>query len=342
MSTTIEKFVGAFLITICVAMVFYGMSTIQAYVYWWNYPNDPLKIKIVVAVIWLLETLHSVFCLHVVYSYLIIDFGDLAKVEQIVWSAPIPVLIAVLIAAIVQGFFIHRLWILSAKNRFLTSVATTLLFLRVGTGIGTVTLSWEILEWATFRTALGPLITLTWGVSLAAAEDIIIAVSLIYYLQKSHGRTRSTDHLIRTLQTYTINTGSLTMLTSIVILMTFVFYKGSLIFMGMVSIQGKLYANSFLATLNARHHLNSPRGTVADDAITMSFAAARIPPRRLSETPTSTLPLPPHIQIYQTVTKATHNDVAEAGVVDLNSTHTPTNSNVDVENADDRKVQMFA
>ncbi|KZT01987.1 uncharacterized protein LAESUDRAFT_717163 [Laetiporus sulphureus 93-53] len=276
MSTIIEKFVGPFLITICVTMIlslgelqqsifrFYGMSTIQAYVYWWNYPDNSLKIKMAVAAI----------------CYLIVDFGDLAKVERIFWSGTLAVLITVVIAAIVQGFFIHRLWILRAKNRFLTSIAL-------------------LMQCNAYQ------ITLTSGVSLATTEDITITVSLIYYLQKSR------DGTCRTLQTYTVNAGGLTMLTSIVIRMTFVFYKHSLIFLGIVSIQEKLYANSFLAILNARQHLKNPRGTAADDS-------------------------------YQTVMKATRNNVAEAGVVDLNSTYMPTNSNIHVENGDVHKVQMLA
>ncbi|KZT02007.1 uncharacterized protein LAESUDRAFT_445415 [Laetiporus sulphureus 93-53] len=333
--SAIEKLTGALLIEICMAVMLYGMSTIQAYVYWWNYPDDPLTIRSIVGTVWILETTHTAFCLHLIYSYMVKDFGNVQPIEHIVWSAGAAVLVAVFVAAIAQGFFIRRIWVLSRNNRFITCVAATLLFCRVCTGIATSILSWNITEWASFRTSIGPLFTLTFGVSLAATEDMLIAGTLIYYLQKSRTGARRTDHLIRTLQTYIINTGSLTMLVSITIVLTYIFYEGSLLFVGMVTVQGKLYANSFLATLNARQHLTSPRGTAAGDAITMSFAAAKIAAGDRYRVPAR------HIEIYQTVTKAMHDDAAQGIDVGSSMTETPENVDMGVDGVDGRKGQIL-
>ncbi|KZT01696.1 uncharacterized protein LAESUDRAFT_815751 [Laetiporus sulphureus 93-53] len=96
--------------------------------------------------------------------------------------------------------------------------------------------------------------------------------------------------------------------------MAFVFYKGSLLFLGMAAVQGKLYANSFLATLNARQHLNSPRGIAAGDAITIGSLLKRLP----GEIGTR------HQEIYQTVTKATHDDSAQGIDVGSSVTEVPS------------------
>ncbi|KZT05771.1 uncharacterized protein LAESUDRAFT_813300, partial [Laetiporus sulphureus 93-53] len=225
MATEIETIAGALLVEMFVAVMLYGITTTQSYVYWWNYPFDSSMTKRTVLVVWFLETIHTAFCLDMIYEYVITDFGNLARVELIVWS--------------------------------------------VG-------------------------VTLTSGLSLAAVVDFIIASFLMYYLQQGRSGTRRTDHLIKSLQAYVINTGSLTMLVSIAILMTFLFYKNSLLFTGLVEIQSKLYANSFLATLNARERLRSLPGTVIDDAITMRFTA-RDPTGQVQSVPMR------HIDIYQTI-----------------------------------------
>ncbi|KAI6104598.1 hypothetical protein EV401DRAFT_2016526 [Pisolithus croceorrhizus] len=41
--------------------------------------------KFIVAVIWILDTLHVWFMCHMLYYYLITNYGDLMSLEYIVW-----------------------------------------------------------------------------------------------------------------------------------------------------------------------------------------------------------------------------------------------------------------
>ncbi|PCH34532.1 hypothetical protein WOLCODRAFT_139416 [Wolfiporia cocos MD-104 SS10] len=277
MTTEIENLAGALLIEMFMAVLLYGITTTQAYMYWWNYPNDSKLTRRTVVTIWFLETVHTAFCLDMIYSYVIVDFGNIARIEKIVWSVGATVLTAVIIAAIVQSFFIHRIWILSQHSLVMTIIPAVCLFLRVALGCATATLTWTIGYWPAFRTSIGPMFTLTTGLSLAALVDFIIAAAMIYYLRRSQTSSRRTAHLIRSIEAYVINTGSLTMLVSVAIVLTFTLEKGSLLFTGLVEIQSKLYANSFLASLNARQYLTeSTRGTTANNFTTMNFAS-RLP-----------------------------------------------------------------
>ncbi|KAH9946534.1 hypothetical protein B0H21DRAFT_859127 [Amylocystis lapponica] len=301
MTTPVEDLAGALLIEIFIAVLLYGITTTQVYVYWFSYPDDIKAIRRTVVVVWLLETLHTAFCLHMIYEYMIVDFGHLLGIVNIIWSAGATVIIAVSIQAIVQVFFIRRIWIMSERSFVITAIPAVLLFVRVAFGFATASLTWTIPTWIMFRAETGPFATLITGLTLAALVDLIIALLLIYYLQRSRTGFKVTDHLIKSLMAYVINTGALTMVVSISIVLTFTLIKGSLLFAGLVEIQSKLYANSFLATLNARHHLSgSSRDTGIHTSSNMELSNRR---PGLQNDPKRT------IEIYQQTSKV--NDLGE-------------------------------
>ncbi|CAL1703635.1 unnamed protein product [Somion occarium] len=216
----------------------------QAYVYMLNCKGDGPLLKSVVAAVALLETLHTAFIIHIIYTYAIEDFGNLEA------------------TGLVQGFYIFRIWIISGGSLVLTIVTSILLFARVTFGLGTSALLIKFKFYSTFRAQFGPLVTFTCGLSLAVAVDVLIAAILVYYLIRDKPGFKATENVVRTLVVYFVNTGVITMLVSIIILIFFFVFKESLIFGGMVLIASKLYSNSFLGTLNARQMLR--RKTQAD------------------------------------------------------------------------------
>ncbi|CAL1703632.1 unnamed protein product [Somion occarium] len=254
----------------------------QAYVYMLNCKGDGPLLKSVVAAVALLETLHTAFIIHIIYTYAIEDFGNLEATGAITWSTASCVLIEMLVVGLVQGFYIFRIWIISGGSLVLTIVTSILLFARVSKsehpypvehgvttivsilafGLGTSALLIKFKFYSTFRAQFGPLVTFTCGLSLAVAVDVLIAAILVYYLIRDKPGFKATENVVRTLVVYFVNTGVITMLVSIIILIFFFVFKESLIFGGMVLIASKLYSNSFLGTLNARQMLR--RKTQAD------------------------------------------------------------------------------
>jgi len=147
-----------------------------------------------------------------------------------------------------------------------------LLFSRVAFGIATSILSWTLREWAVFSTEAGPRATLITGVSLAALVDLLIALSMIFWLQQGRKGilNSTTNHIVHTLMLYSVSTGALTVLVSIAILVTMLLVKDSVLFIGLVEIQCKLYSNSLFASLNARNHLNNARAQVHHEETTLA------------------------------------------------------------------------
>ncbi|CAL1703626.1 unnamed protein product [Somion occarium] len=237
---TVPGVLGGFIVSECFAILLYGIMVAQAYVYMLNCKGDGPLLKSVVAAVALLETLHTAFIIHIIYTYAIEDFGNLEATGAITWSTASCVLIEMLVVGLVQGFYIFRIWIISGGSLVLTIVTSILLFARVTFGLGTSALLIKFKFYSTFRAQFGPLVTFTCGLSLAVAVDVLIAAILVYYLIRDKPGFKATENVVRTL----------------------VVYFESLIFGGMVLIASKLYSNSFLGTLNARQMLR--RKTQAD------------------------------------------------------------------------------
>ncbi|KAI6158939.1 hypothetical protein EDD17DRAFT_1616224 [Pisolithus thermaeus] len=84
---------GPTLIGGLISAMLYGITTLQTYAYYMHCPEDPSITKLIVATIWTLDTLHVSFICHVLYYYLITNYGNLASLDYIVWSFPVSITI---------------------------------------------------------------------------------------------------------------------------------------------------------------------------------------------------------------------------------------------------------
>ncbi|KAI0341076.1 hypothetical protein BDW22DRAFT_323735 [Trametopsis cervina] len=85
--STPETFIGPLLIAICIAILLYGTFLAQVLFYWTTYSNDRAPIKIWVAILSVLETVHTIACVHMLYYYFAAHFGDTTIIEHVIWSA---------------------------------------------------------------------------------------------------------------------------------------------------------------------------------------------------------------------------------------------------------------
>ncbi|OBZ69394.1 hypothetical protein A0H81_10676 [Grifola frondosa] len=91
----------------------------------------------------------------------------------------------------------------------------------------------------------------------SACIDVIVASVMIYYLKRGRSGLTRSDNMLVWLSVYTVNTGALTSFFSVLIVIMFAVQKESLVFAALVEMQSKLYANSFLGSLNARQHIRN-------------------------------------------------------------------------------------
>ncbi|KAK7693114.1 hypothetical protein QCA50_002680 [Cerrena zonata] len=248
----IANFMGGFIIELCIALILYGVTTAQAYVYLLNCKEDSWRLKLMVAAVWILETLHTVFMLRIIYYDAIISFGDFESIAKIDWSIGLVLFAENCIVALVQGYYIRRIWILSGHMVLLIIGLVVLLAARIGFHTTSAVYTFISPTWVTFQGGFAANLCVEVANGLSASVDGIIAASMIFFLQRSRTPFKRTDGVLRWLMAYSVNTGLIMMIFSISIAITYSRVQGSLVFAGLVTIVSKLYANSFLGTLNAR------------------------------------------------------------------------------------------
>ncbi|KAI0089009.1 hypothetical protein BDY19DRAFT_162624 [Irpex rosettiformis] len=94
----IESFMGPCFVVIWLSFILYGVFLAQVYFYLITY-NDSFPIKLFVILLWGLETLHVAFCIHVMYTYLLINFATPERIVRVIWSVGVSHVYATLISS---------------------------------------------------------------------------------------------------------------------------------------------------------------------------------------------------------------------------------------------------
>ncbi|KAI6104354.1 hypothetical protein F5141DRAFT_185849 [Pisolithus sp. B1] len=195
----------------------YGVTTLQSYVYYLNDSEDALTIKFLVAIVWILDTLHILFMSHALYYYLITGYGVPTSFEYIVWSLPAMVLVNAIVISAVQCFFAHQIYHLCRPR-----------------------VRW----WVT-----PPIVC-------QSRVVITMSLCILLYDRGSGSALPRTKRLLNTLIIYAVNRCLLILLAAAAILAV-VLAAQDMWFLALSLVIGKLYANSLLASLNSREHLRS-------------------------------------------------------------------------------------
>ncbi|GAW03480.1 hypothetical protein LENED_005208 [Lentinula edodes] len=91
--------------------------------------------------------------------------------------------------------------------------------------------------------------------AIGATCDIVIACAMVFYLRQSRTSIKRTNHLLRSITVFTVTTGIVSSVCAIMVLSMAAAYPGTNIELTFYFMLTRLYANSFLATLNVRDHL---------------------------------------------------------------------------------------
>ncbi|KAJ7473599.1 hypothetical protein B0H11DRAFT_2036491 [Mycena galericulata] len=263
--TNIAWTLGALLVGGSIALLLSGIVTVQCIIYFKLYPNEPRLRNVMVATVWILDLSHSAFIVTSLYDYLILFFGDRARIAIIPWSIALSVLVTAIQTLIVHWYFAHKIYQSSGKNWWVTGPIALLAFLRLFAASVSTTEMIRLHRYGAFNEKY-PGWIFTTGLSLSAGVDIIITAWLCYFLQKMRRRTASTlmANVVNTLTLYTLENGLLTCLTTTASLICWLAMPNNLVFLGLHFIIGKLYANSLLISLNTRKELREMRWNKQD------------------------------------------------------------------------------
>jgi len=249
----VQSTYGASFVGLIVSVALYGMTIIQGWIYFLHNRNrDSRPLKVFVAVLIGFDTLHTVLCTYEVYWQLVLNFGNIANLDNDLWATSSRSVINTALGYLVQLFYARRLYLIS-NSIIIPLIVAVLGGLCFSMGSVYAVKAFILKQYSRY----GSLVWVTVvAMSAAALADILIASSMCWYLYRKKTGFARTDSIITTLMTYCINTG---LITSILATLTLIFFiivpTTSLIWQAIFWTSGKCYVNSLLAMLNSRDYL---------------------------------------------------------------------------------------
>ncbi|OAX33156.1 hypothetical protein K503DRAFT_859946 [Rhizopogon vinicolor AM-OR11-026] len=248
---------GALLIGVTLAAVLFGVTNVQAFVYFQTHRDTGMTLyKLIVIWLRILDTLHLVLITHCVYYYLVTNYASISALTGVSKLSSYMEYFC--------KFHVKCSTYNISKGRSRAFPATVCIIVILGSGVIIATI-WGVYQCHVFT----DLIKMQWATYMfggtIAFSDFIIASSLCYFIATSRGYP-SSDSFLTKFMVYTINTGCLTSVCSVVIVITCAVMPGNLIFAGIdffiATLTFQVYVNSYLALLNAPYYIQ-PNDTEA-------------------------------------------------------------------------------
>lgn len=244
---------GAMLVGGLLAFGLSGCVNMQFIVYCRVYFRESWRTKSLVIVIWLLDLSHSALVAVALWDSIIATYGDLSKIDTIPWCIGPAIELTALITFLVQSFFAYRIYKLQKKK---LTVAIPIVAISLARLIMASITNSEMLKLKSYNTFFQRFSWIfTFGLILSALVDIMITTFLCYFLRKNRPSFTDTMRIIDTLTFWTIQNGSMTSAAAIATLLCWKIMPSNRVFLGLHFVVAKLYANSLLATLNARKQI---------------------------------------------------------------------------------------
>lgn len=250
LSQNLSETLGAVLIGSAFAAVLTGVVTTQTIYFYQSYPDDKPSLKLMVFIIWFLDLLHTMMVFATDWIWLIEHFNDSAFIKKIPWSLGVTVVLTATITLMVHSFFAYRIHRLSRANWYVVGPILVISVMRLA--LASVSCA-EMLRYGDFADFVKHVAwVFTMGLVASSALDVIITACLLWYLDHARSGFARMDQIVNTLCLYAIENGLLTSVAIVISLGCWLGMQDNLIFLAFHFIVSKLYANSFLATLNSR------------------------------------------------------------------------------------------
>ncbi|KAJ7359428.1 hypothetical protein DFH08DRAFT_1038152, partial [Mycena albidolilacea] len=250
---------GAYELGVLISYILLGVTTTQAYVYYSRFPNDSRKLKYLVAFMWSFEMAHAVCIGCTLYQMTVRDYSHPERLILIPRSLAVAVIFSGIVGAVLYRFspiqvvFAARIYRVS-HSLYIPCLSWALSFSRL---LGSIAVCFYGLQLKTipdFEARFAWLLNSLW--SVASANDLIIAVTLVYWLYRQRPTAdRRTVALVDKLIAWTMETGVVTSAAGLASLVCFATMKENYIWIAFFVLNTRLYSNSLLASLNSRARL---------------------------------------------------------------------------------------
>ncbi|KAJ7617854.1 hypothetical protein FB45DRAFT_932823 [Roridomyces roridus] len=238
------------------SLVMFGVVALQGYVYFQHCHADRTGLKLLVGSVLFLEVFHSIASCQAIYYFTIVLAGvpELEKPANS-YALSITPVFETLITALVQGFFAYRIRVLSGRT-YLSAFCWGLGLLRFIGGMGVAVEAFLDVarepDYFVLQDTYGWLITC--ALNIGAVLDVVICIAMCKYLKRMYSAYNfpRSDKLIDRLVSWTIQTGLITSMTSVAVVISFQTMKHNFVWLALYTFLAKLYTNSLLVSLNSR------------------------------------------------------------------------------------------
>ncbi|KAJ7086194.1 hypothetical protein C8R44DRAFT_821123 [Mycena epipterygia] len=263
---------GIWLIAAFLASILQGMGLLQGFLYFLWYPKDHWSFKATVIVMLVIESIQSAAAISNVYTWFIVEFGDLERLNIIPFQDPLQLTALYLSTFVAQGHFARTIFQLHRQNIVIPILVLLLSMAALASGMVQVGLTVGLKKYSDLGTTSASS-NLQAAFSLAA--DVLITVGLCWRLNNSRTGIQSTHKVLNFLIITAINRGVFTMLFAVLNVVLFVSQPGTFYFMLALLLSDKFYMNSMLAVLNTRQHAFKMHGDAVVQQISMSSLSAK-------------------------------------------------------------------
>ncbi|KAG9091160.1 hypothetical protein FS749_016748 [Ceratobasidium sp. UAMH 11750] len=222
----------------------YGIMVTQTTWYYVTYKTDRTWIKWMVAWLFVIDTLNTIFDIGLIWRYTITLFGNVEEILHSHWLFNVE---PTMITSTIQSFYAWRVARLTGYA-WMGWALGFLAFVQFGAGLGSTIWASFLVDFSRFTE--GKPVVITWLV-LSALTDTFITCALSWHLLTNRTGFPETDDIITRVVRMTVQTALITTLWATVNLIFFVAVPNNLHLFFQLSL-GKLYINTLMSTLNSR------------------------------------------------------------------------------------------
>ncbi|TFK31424.1 hypothetical protein BDQ12DRAFT_740025 [Crucibulum laeve] len=239
----------------------YGILCVQVYLYYISFPRDKILSKALVYGLFLIETMQTIIVANDAFKTFGPGFGDLNALESahLEWfNVPI---VSGIVSATVQIFFARRIYIISKAKH----IAIPIVMVALMQGISAIIAGVKAFKAADFSKLQSETFvpTAIW-LAGSAVCDVIIAISMIYYLSRRDTGFKRTHTIITRIIRLTVETGSTTATVAVIDVVLFLAFRQNNYHTAPALILGKLYSNTMVLIFNSRVHISGGRSDTQD------------------------------------------------------------------------------
>jgi hypothetical protein len=235
---------------------FFGILSVQLYLYYITFPEDALYIKLLVYSVFAIDTASTILCMADVYHWFAAGFGSMIALNDIHFSGIDTPLMGAIIAATVQGFYCYRIYRINVKAWPVCVFTLLVALLEVAIGAYDVSIGKTFSKSTATAGARDSVFMLFIS---AAVADSVIAITMIILLRQASQKVHQRSTMVVTkIISLTAETNLLSTTFALLVVILHFGVPGTQYFLFPSIILGKIYSNSLLLILNNRNYLSSP------------------------------------------------------------------------------------